>query len=152
MAIRLGKIIITVFGFFILVTATGCYMILPVKPIQPAYITAEPPYTARLMFPYKEDEKIKKVKIYEYKTIEKFPFEKKTTCWHIKATKPIPAKGFRVTIGNVPNGFKQVVPEQGMLFIPVLGSEYLYLVEIITTNSEIRYLTWWKPGSVNWRF
>ena len=150
MTIRLGKIIITVFGFFVSVMTTGCCMIIPAKPIQPAYITTEPPYTARLMFPYKEDEKIRGVKIYEYEAIEKFPFVKHTTCWHIKATKPIPAKGLRVTIGNVPNGFEQVVPGQSTRFVPVLHSEYL--VEIITTNSGVYYLTWWNPGCINWRF
>lgn len=145
MAIRDGKILMTVFGLFVSVVATGCCMIIPAKPVQPAYITAEPPYTARLMFPYKEDEKIRKLKIYEYKTIERFPFSKRTTCWHIKATEPVLAKGFRVTIGNVPNGFEQVVPKQSVPFVPILNSDYL--VEIITTNRNVHYLTWWYPGS-----
>jgi hypothetical protein len=145
MAIRDGKVLITVFGFFISVVATGCCMIIPAKPVQPAYITAEPPYTARLMFPYKKGEKVRKFKIYEYKDIERFPGWERTLCWHIKATKPVPAEGFGVTIGNVPNGFKQVVPKQNMPFVPILNSDYL--VEIITTNRNVHYLTWWYPGS-----
>ena len=140
-----GNILIIVFGLFISIASTGCCMIIPAKPVQPAYITAEPPYTARLMFPYREDEKVRKLKIYEFKDIERFPYSKRTTCWYIKATKPVPARGFRVTIGNVPNGFKQVVPKQNMPFVPVLNSDYL--VEIITTNRNVYYLTGWYPGS-----
>ena len=145
MAIRDGKIPITVFGFFISVVATGCCTIIPAKPVQPAYITAEPPYNARLMFPYREDEKVRRLKIYEYTNIERFPGWKRALCWHIKATKPIPAKGFGLTIGNVPNGFKRVVPKQNIPFVPILNSDYL--VEIITTNRNVRYLTSWYPGS-----
>ena len=145
MAIRDDKILITVVGLFISVVATGCCMIIPAKPVQPAYITAEPPYTARLMFPYKEDEKVRKLKIYEYKEIERFPGWKRTVCWHIKAAKPVPARGFGVAIGNVPNGFKQVVPKQNISFVPILNSDYL--VEIITTNRNVHYLTSWYPGS-----
>lgn len=145
MATRDGKILITVVELFISVVATGCCMIIPAKPVQPAYITAEPSYIARLMFPYREDEKVRRLKIYEYKDIEKFPGWKRTLCWHIKATKPIPARGFGVTIGNVPNVFKQVVPKQNMPFVPILNSHYY--VEIITTNRNVHYLTSWYPGS-----
>jgi hypothetical protein len=145
MAIGDGKILISVFGFLILVVTTGCCMIISAKPVQPAYITAEPTYTARLMFPYKEDEKVRRLKIYEYEDIERFPGWKRTLCWHIKATKPAPARGFEVTIGNVPNGFTQVVPKQNILFVPILNSRYF--VEIITTNRNVHYLTWWYPGS-----
>jgi hypothetical protein len=145
MAIRDGKILITVLGLFISVMATGCCMVIPAKPVQPAYITAEPPYTARLMFPYKEDEKIRKLKIYEYETIERFPFSKRTIRWHIKATKPVLAKGFGVAIGTTPEGFEQVVPKESVPFVPVLNSDYH--VEITTTNSNVNYLTWWNPGS-----
>jgi hypothetical protein len=150
MTIGYDKILITVLGFFILMMSPGCCMIIPAKPIQTAYIATEPPYTARLMFPYKDDEVIRKLKIYEYKTIERFPFSRRTTCWYIKAMKPVLAKGFRVTIGNVPNDFEQVVPEQSMPFVPIPDS--IYLVEIITTNHNVCYLTGWKPGSLSWRF
>ncbi len=144
MTFRDGNIVITVLGLLILVAATGCCMILPAGPVQPAYITSEPPYTARLMFPYKEGERVKNVKIYEYEDIDRFPGTKRTICWHIKATKPVPARGFRVTIGNTPDGFRQVVPKQGMSFEPV--SNRSYRVVFTTTNRNVHYGTWWDPG------
>jgi hypothetical protein len=145
MAVGNSKILVTVLGFFISVAATGCCMIIPAKPVQPAYITAEPPYTARLMFPYKKDEKVRRLKIYEHKAIDRFPGTKRILCWHIKATKPVLAEGFRVAIGNTPEGFKQVVPKQSMPFVPMLNSRYH--VEITTTNSNVHYYTSWYPGS-----
>jgi len=145
MAIRGRKTHTTFLGVLISVVAVGCCMIVPVKPVQPAYITSKPPYMARLMFPSKEGEKVRSLKIYEYKDTKRFPGWKRTLCWHIKATKPVPAKGFRVTIGNLPNDFEQVVPKQNMPFAPVLNSRYH--VEITTTNSNVLYYTWWYPGS-----
>lgn len=150
MAVTHSKIGMTVVGLLISVAATGCCLIIPAKPIQPAYISAEPPYTARLMFPYKEGEKVRSLRIYEYTDIERFPGTKLTLRWHIKATKPVFAKGFKVTIGNTPEGFKQVVPKQSIPFVPVLNSDYH--VEIGTTNSNVHYYTWWRPSSVNRRF
>jgi hypothetical protein len=144
-----GKTLIILSSLFISVASTGCCMVIPAKPVQPAFITDESPYTARLMFPYKENERIKKLKIHEYETLEKFPFSKRSICWHIKATEAIPARGFKATIGDVPRGFKQVVPEPSALFTPVSDSQYL--VEIITTNRDVYYLTWWRPGSTYWR-
>jgi hypothetical protein len=140
-----GKILTAVLALFISVAPTGCCMIIPAKAVQPAYITAEPPYTARLMFPYKEGEKIRKLKIYEYKTIGRFTFTKRTICWHIRATKPVLAEGLRVVIGNAPESFEQVVPKQSMPFVPALNSHYH--VEITTTNRNVHYYTCWYPGS-----
>lgn len=144
MAIRDRKILITVLGLFISVVATGCCMVIPAKPVQPAHITAESPYTVRLMFPYKEGEKVREVKIYQYEDTEKFPDSKRTLCWHVKAGKRVPAKGFGVTIGDVPDRFKQVVPRQGAPFVPVVNRRYR--VVITTTNRNVHYGTWWYPG------
>lgn len=32
------------------------------------------------------------------------------TVWQIKATKKIPARGFVVTVGEIPEGFQQIIP------------------------------------------
>lgn len=144
MTFRDGNIPIAVIGLLISVAVTGCCMILPAGPVQPPYITSEPPYTARLMFPYKEGEKIKNVKTYEYEDIDRFPGTKRTIRWHIKATKPILAKGFKVTIANTPDGFRQVVPEEGSPFVPDANRRYRLV--FTTTNRNVHYGTWWNPG------
>ena len=144
MAVRGSKILTIIVGLCTLVAAPGCCMILPAKPIQPAYITANPPYTARLMFPYKEGEKVREVKAYQYEDTEKFPGWKRTLCWRIKARKRVPAKCFEVTIGEAPNGFEQVVPKQGAPFVAVVNRRYR--VVFTTTNRNVHYGTWWYPG------
>ncbi len=49
-----------------------------------------------------------------------------TVYWEIIARKPIRAEGFKVTIGEVPEGFEQVVPPPGQSFTPILGKDYKF--------------------------
>ena len=66
------------------------------------------------------------------------------TCWQIKAVAPISAKDFSVTVGDTPQGFKQLVPLDGQSFAPLVGSKYV--IQIKTTNSHVSYCGWWTPG------
>ena len=45
--------------------------------------------------------------------------------WEIIAKKPITAEGFRITAGQVPDGFEQMVPA-GRPFVPQPGRKYLF--------------------------
>ena len=45
--------------------------------------------------------------------------------WKIEATADVPLKGFSVTVGDVPDGFKQIVPTPPGKFHPNKGEEYL---------------------------
>ncbi|MHC4476437.1 MAG: hypothetical protein ACYTEL_12365 [Planctomycetota bacterium] len=49
--------------------------------------------------------------------------------WEIIARKPVKANGFVLTIGQVPDGFDQVIPAAGQIFMPVSGKEYRLEIE-----------------------
>lgn len=49
--------------------------------------------------------------------------------WEIIAREPISADGFELTIGQVPEGFEQVVPYPDQSFVPVPGKDYNFEVE-----------------------
>jgi hypothetical protein len=65
------------------------------------------------------------------------------TRWHIKAIQPIPAKNFKLIIGNLPSGFNQVIPENNKPFTPIAGNRYVLKIE--TSNHAVEYCTWWMP-------
>lgn len=44
--------------------------------------------------------------------------------WKIKAIRDISLAGFRVTVGKMPEGFEQLIPEPPEKFRPVPGEEY----------------------------
>lgn len=44
--------------------------------------------------------------------------------WKIKAKDAVPSYGFKVEVGNVPDGFEQVVPIPSKKFTPISGKEY----------------------------
>lgn len=122
----------------------GCWQF-TLEPVQAPYVTRQPPYEAILQFPYKKNERIRDVIVRreigaEYK--HTYNFE---TCWHIKAVVPIYAKDFAVEIGDVPQGFKQLTPQDGQSFAPIAGSKYV--IQIKTTNSDASYCGWWRPGT-----
>jgi hypothetical protein len=48
--------------------------------------------------------------------------------WEIIARKPIPAEGFQITVGQVPDGFEQMVPV-GRPFVPEPGRKYSFEFE-----------------------
>lgn len=45
--------------------------------------------------------------------------------WEIVARRPIPAEGFQITVGQVPDGFEQVIPA-GQPFVPEPGRQYSF--------------------------
>ena len=51
-----------------------------------------------------------------------------TLVWKIEAKREIPAWGFTVTVGQVPDGFDQVIPTPLKKFRPVLGEEYIIFI------------------------
>lgn len=63
------------------------------------------------------------------------------TVWAIEAVKPVLAKGFIVTIGKVPSGFKQLIPSSGSSFIPIAGTRYT--LSIFTDDEWADYETSW---------
>jgi hypothetical protein len=60
------------------------------------------------------------------KVIEPHPnnWEPGELVWELRATVPVKAKDFVLTIGIVPSGFEQVVPSHGR-FEPITGTTYL---------------------------
>ena len=51
--------------------------------------------------------------------------------WRLIAPAPVKAKGFKLVIGEVPDGFKQMIPLVGEVFVPIPGQEYyLSLIHI----------------------
>lgn len=122
---------------------SGCWQF-TLEPVQAPYVTRKPPYVAILQFPYKKNERIRDVVVRQEIGAEynhTYNFE---TCWHIKAVAPVRAEGFSVAIGDVPEGFRQLVPQDGHSFAPIVGSKYV--IQIKTTNSHVSYCGWWTPG------
>lgn len=122
----------------------GCWQF-TLEPVQAPYVTRQPPYVAILQFPYKQNERVVEVIVRQEigaKYNHTYDFE---TCWHIKAFAPIRAKGFEVAIGDVPQGFEQIMPKNGQSFVPIAGGKYV--IRIKTTNSRASYCGWWTPAT-----
>lgn len=120
----------------------GCWQF-TLAPVQAPYVTRQPPYVAILQFPYKQNERVIEVTVREEIGAEydhTYDFE---TRWHIKAIAPIRAKNFEVAIGDVPQEFRQLVPQDGQSFVPIAGGKYV--IRIRTTNSRASYCGWWTP-------
>jgi hypothetical protein len=60
--------------------------------------------------------------------------------WRLNAPRPVRAQGFEVVIGEVPDGFEQLIPTQGKVFTPVPGLEY-YLAVAVKRDSETKWET-----------
>ena len=60
--------------------------------------------------------------------------------WRLLAPKPVKAKGFELVIGEVPDGFKQMIPPEGEVFVPAPGEEY-YLGIALKKDSEAKWET-----------
>jgi hypothetical protein len=120
----------------------GCWWF-TLEPIQAPYITREPPYAAILQFPYKEDERILDFVVHQELGARYDHTLSFSTRWQIRALQPVPAAGFQVQIGHVPEGFKQLVPANGDQFVPESGGKYM--LTITTTNKRAHYCTWWAP-------
>ena len=44
--------------------------------------------------------------------------------WRVQAIQNVPVRGSRVTVGVVPSGFEQTVPQPPAEFVPIPGSDY----------------------------
>ncbi len=121
----------------------GCWSF-TLEPVQAPYITREPPYTAILQFPYKGDERILDVAVRQELGASYDHTFSFSTRWQIRAIQPVPATGFQVQIGHVPEGFEQLVPANGKQFTPEPRGKYV--LTITTTNKRIHYCTWWAPA------
>lgn len=120
----------------------GCWQF-TLEPVQAPYVTRQPPYVAILQFPYKQNERVLEIIVREEIGAEydhTYNFE---TCWHIKAIAPIRAQDFAITIGDIPQGFRQLVPQDGQSFVPIARGKYV--IRIRTTNSHVSYCGWWTP-------
>jgi len=120
----------------------GCWQ-LSLEPVQAPYITREPPYTTTLQFPYKQDERILGVAVWEELGARYDHSLKFSTRWRINAVQRVPARDFQVEIGKIPEGFVQIVPARGEQFIAKPGSKYV--LAIATTNRRVQYSSWWAP-------
>jgi hypothetical protein len=139
---KVFKILIISVILLQILSSTGCWEF-TLGPVQAPYITKEPPYIVLLQFPYRENERILDVVVREEVGAtydHTYTFE---TRWHIKAIEPVLAENFKVTVGEVPIGFKQLVPENREPFRPIAGRKYV--VKIKTTNSGADYCSWWAP-------
>jgi hypothetical protein len=68
------------------------------------------------------------------------------TLWKIIATRDIPARGFAVTAGVVPEGFEQIIPAPPEKFHPVPGTEYDIMIDTNLTIDRINSYLWQGAG------
>jgi hypothetical protein len=54
----------------------------------------------------------------------------------------VPAKGFQVTVGKCPDGFKQTIPNEANSFIPLKDCTYSIQIETDAPNVY--------PGNIYW--
>lgn len=55
--------------------------------------------------------------------------------WEVVAERPVPSRGFRVTVGKCPIGFKQIVPDKDQSFTPLKGRTYS--IEVFTNAANV---------------
>lgn len=72
-------------------------------------------------------EKVLTVKVYRYAG------RKSHLAWQIKAIRSVPARGFQITVGTVPDGFEQMHPSPPGQFAPEVGAEYGIVIETDAT-------------------
>ena len=69
--------------------------------------------------------------------------------WVIKATEQIPAEKFVFLVGNIPNGFEQVVPDSHEKFEPVDEQEYYIMVTIEPVEDDMVFIMRsWTASSI----
>ena len=51
-------------------------------------------------------------------------------CWEVRATEPVDAEGFEIVAGQIPKGFKQVIPSSGQRFNLVPKKQYHIEVDL----------------------
>ncbi len=107
--------IFAIFLFLTIFLLAGCPM--PIDRTITPHKVENAPNTFKI-YPVTENDKVIELVVCEgYEPPQKF-------FWEIVAVEPVFAKDFIVTVGTVPQGFKQLVPEENKTFSPIPGKEY----------------------------
>ena len=72
-----------------------------------------------------------------------------TLVWKIKAKRKISGRGFTVTVGQVPDGFEQIVPSPPTKFHPVPGEEYIIFIGTKPSSVHAHPTLWTAEGLRN---
>ena len=92
-------------------------------------------------------EHVKKIQVFEGKgsMVGNFTRPPGQLCWEVAADPPVRAKGIEdVTAGQVPEGFRQIVPPPSEIFKPVPGKWYSISVTIAYVHASPYVLTSWN--------
>jgi hypothetical protein len=73
------------------------------------------------------DDAVRGIRVYEFNP--RYSLDSKLF-WEITAVEWVKLKGYQVTVGQVPRGFKQIVPGANDKFIPVPGKRYIIAVSL----------------------
>ena len=87
--------------------------------------------------PFGEKDYISGISVFQVVTAEP---EGSKVYWRLEAPKPVRAKGFELVIGQVPDGFDQLIPAAGEVFTPIPGQEY-YVALAVKRGSETKWET-----------
>jgi hypothetical protein len=88
-------------------------------------------------------ENILAVKVYRYAARESH------LAWQIRAIRSVPARGFQITAGTVPDGFEQMHPSPSAQFAPAVGAEYGIIIETDATAIHTGPTLW--VGEAGWQ-
>ena len=90
-------------------------------------------------------EHVKKIQVFEGNYTQSFVRPDGQLCWEVIADPPVRAKRLGdVVVGQVPKGFRQVVPPASETFKPVPGRWYTISVGIAHRHAYPYVLTAWK--------
>jgi hypothetical protein len=92
--------------------------------------------------PFQPKERVRAIRVVERDSLYT---EVKKVCWQVVADEPVLAKGFKVTVGEVPEGFRQVIPEPPEVFAAVPGRRYYIAVSFAHPLARPWVSSRWKP-------
>ena len=119
-----GKMLLTLVSFSLVISCCGCFgdpVFTPekVKALPNTFKPVRNPLSF-LHFKASEDKVL-------WVTVE----DRTKRVWEIKAISDIPVSDFQVTVGNVPEGFEQLIPEPPEKFVPIAGRQYTIYIHTI---------------------